>query len=169
MSTNEVQIVVRGGSCARPDARLPGSARITAGSGKLSLWGDRAKRLLRKPVSRRPLDRAGFGVQEECRQHISRRRQSRHRAAIFPFVSVKKSRLILLGDAGSVPLRASSVVRRVRSREKSGATPPHAAATWITGPVPLNGTPNARLGGHGPASWPPILLCVNMWRRAWPA
>lgn len=44
--------------------------------------------------------------------------------------------------------------------------PRRAAAIWITGPVPPDGTPIVRPGGLL-ASWRSIRLCVNMLRSAW--
>jgi hypothetical protein len=66
----------------RPPACLPGSVRITAGSGKLSLWAARARGPPRMPGYQCPLVRAGFGVQEVCRQRILRRQRSRRWAAL---------------------------------------------------------------------------------------
>jgi hypothetical protein len=105
------------------------------------------------PVYQRLLVRAGFGVQEECRQRIWRRGRSRLRGDIFPFGSARILRSSLPRESASGPLRVSSVGHRARSRGRSGVMPRRAAVIWITGPVPHNGTPIVRPGGLGLVSW----------------
>ena len=64
------------------------------------------------------LVRAGFGVQEVCHHPIWRPQPSRHRGAIFRFVSVRKLRLILPREPASAPLLTDWRARRARSHGK---------------------------------------------------
>lgn len=59
------------------------------------------------PVYQRLLVRAGFGVQERCRQRIWRRGRSRLRGDIFPFGSARILRLSLPRGSASGPLCVS--------------------------------------------------------------
>lgn len=65
-----------------PAARRHGSVRIVAVFGKLSPRDARARKLQGMLACRRPLVRAGFGVQAECHQRTWRCLQTCHRAAI---------------------------------------------------------------------------------------
>lgn len=115
------------------------------------------------PVHQRLLVRAGFGVQEGCRQRIWRRGRSRLRGDIF----FREREDIALELAKGIGIRAiarklgrppSTISREVRRNAATGS------GNLDYRPVPPNGTPIVSPAGLL-ASWRSIRLCVNVEER----